>query len=95
MQYTSQRVYSKRDQFKTLTSMNIARDYRNRIIHRSIELIKAIYALYMHVHTNDVVIPADGAGSADESKRTKLVQGWSRQIMGRGFYYLQYYRFLK
>ena len=24
----------------------------------------------------------DGTGPADESKRTKLVQGWSRQIMG-------------
>ena len=24
----------------------------------------------------------DGTGSADESKRTKRVQGWSRQIMG-------------
>ena len=25
----------------------------------------------------------DGTGPADESKRTKHVQGWSRQIMGR------------
>ena len=33
MQYTSQRVYSKRDLFETLTSMNIARDHHNRIIH--------------------------------------------------------------
>ena len=27
----------------------------------------------------------DGTGSADESKKTKRVQGWSRQIMGEGF----------
>ena len=27
----------------------------------------------------------DGAGPADESKRTKRVQGWSRQIMGGAF----------
>ena len=68
---------------------------------------KAIYALYMHVHTNDVVISQcssiannkifillqiwgfgfgdDGTGPADESKRTKRVQGWSRQIMGGRF----------
>ena len=33
LQYTTQRVYSKRDLFETLTSMNIARDHHNRIIH--------------------------------------------------------------
>ena len=34
----------------------------------------------------------DGTGPADESKRTKRVREWSRQIMGEGgFYYLQYY----
>ena len=32
LQCTTQRVYSKRDLFKTLTSMNIARDHHNRII---------------------------------------------------------------
>ena len=35
----------------------------------------------------------DEIGPADESKRTKRVQGWSRQIMGERFlffYYLQY-----
>ena len=31
MQCTTQRVYSKRDLYKTLTSMNIARDHHNRI----------------------------------------------------------------
>ena len=30
-----------------------------------------------------------GTGPADESKRTKRVQEWSRQIMGGGFYYLR------
>ena len=38
MQYTTQRVYSERDLFKALTSMNIARDHHNRIIHQFIEL---------------------------------------------------------
>ena len=28
----------------------------------------------------------DRTGPADESKRTKRVQGWSRQIMGGGFF---------
>ena len=43
-----------------------------------------------------LVFGDDGAGHADESKRTKRVQGWSRQIMGgEGFYYLQYYYFVK
>ena len=36
MQCTTRRAYSKRDLFKTLTSMNIARDHHNRIIHRFI-----------------------------------------------------------
>ena len=38
LQYTTQRVYIKRDLFKTLTSVNIARDHHNRIIHRFIQL---------------------------------------------------------
>ena len=38
MQYTIQRVYSKRDLFKTVISMDIARDHHNRIVHRFIEL---------------------------------------------------------
>ena len=29
-----------------------------------------------------LVFSDDGTGSADESKRTKRIQGWSRQIMG-------------
>ena len=29
----------------------------------------------------------DGTGPADESKRTKRIQGWSRQIMEGGFFY--------
>ena len=33
MQYTTQRVYSKRDLFETLTSVNIAHDHHNRITH--------------------------------------------------------------
>ena len=33
----------------------------------------------------------DGTGPADEFKRTKRVQGWSRQIVGGDFYYFQYY----
>ena len=40
VQCTTQRVYSKRDLFKILTSMNIARDHNNRIIHRFIELYR-------------------------------------------------------
>ena len=38
MHFTTQKVYTKRDLFKTLTSMNIAGDHHNRIIHRFIEL---------------------------------------------------------
>ena len=37
----------------------------------------------------------DGTGPTDESKRTKRIQGGSRQIMWGGFYYLQYYYFVK
>ena len=32
-----------------------------------------------------LVFGDDGIDSADESKMTKRVQGWSRQIMGGGF----------
>ena len=35
---TTRRVNSKRDLFEALTSMNIVRDHRNRIIHQFIEL---------------------------------------------------------
>ena len=38
MQYITRRVYSKRHLFKTLTSVNVARDHHTRIIHRFIEL---------------------------------------------------------
>ena len=38
----------------------------------------------------------DGTGPADEFKRTKRVQVWSRQTMEKGlFYYLQYYYTVK
>ena len=32
-----------------------------------------------------LVVDDDGTGPADESKRTKRVQGWSRQIMEGAF----------
>ena len=42
------------------------------------------------------VVGDDGTGPADESRRTKRVQGWSRQIMVGGFFYcLQYYYTVK
>ena len=37
----------------------------------------------------------NGTGPANESKRTKRAQGWLLQIIGVGFYYLQYYYFVK
>ena len=37
----------------------------------------------------------DGTSLADESKKTKCVRGWSRQIMGGNFYYLEYNYFVK
>ena len=42
-----------------------------------------------------LVFGDDGTGLAVESKRKKRVQGWSRQIMGGFFYYLQYYYTVK
>ena len=42
-----------------------------------------------------LVFGDNGSGPADESNRTKRVQGWSRQTMGGVFYYLQYYFFVK
>ena len=54
MQYTTQRVYSKRDLFKTLTSTNIARDHHNRITHQFIDVIYGrgifllLFAILLH-----------------------------------------------
>ena len=42
-----------------------------------------------------LVFGDDGTGPADESKTMKSVQGWSRQSVGGGFYYLQHYYFVK
>ena len=42
-----------------------------------------------------LVFGDDGTGPADESKRMKRVQRWSCQIVGGGFYYLQYYYLVK
>ena len=75
MQCTTQRVYSKRDQFKTLTSMNIARDHHNRIIHRFIGLYRQS-TRFVCTFTQMMWLL---------SKRTKRVQGWSRQIMKGAF----------
>ena len=41
-----------------------------------------------------LILGDDGTGPADETKRTKRILGWFRQIMGGGFYYLPYYYFL-
>ena len=47
-------------------------------------------------HFGTGIFDHDGTGPADESKRTKRVQGWSRQIVGGGaFHYLQYYYTVK
>ena len=37
-----------------------------------------------------LVFGDDRTGPADEYKRTKHIQGWSRQNMGGGFYDLKY-----
>ena len=42
-----------------------------------------------------VILGDDGTSPADESKKMKRVQGRSRQFMGEGFCYLQYYYFVK
>ena len=42
-----------------------------------------------------LVFGDDGAGPADETKRTKRVQRWPRQSVGGGFYCLQYYYSVK
>ena len=42
-----------------------------------------------------LVLGDDGTGPADESKRTKRIQGWSRKSIGGGFCYLQNYYFVK
>ena len=70
-------------------SMHHARDVCKEICNRMI-LHFSYYCKY-----GVLVFGDDGTGPADESERTKRVQGWSRQIMGGGFCYLQYYYFVK
>ena len=60
-------------------SMRGARDVCEGICNRKI-LQFSYYCKYGVLFFGD-----DGTGAADESKRTKCVQGWSRQIIGRGF----------
>ena len=70
-------------------SMRCARDVCEGICHRKI-LHFSYYCKYEVLIFGD-----DGTGPVDESNRTKRVHGWFRQIMARGFYYLQYYYFVK
>ena len=65
-------------------SMRRAQDVCEGILHFS------YYCKYGVLFCGD-----DGTDPADESKRTKRVQGWSRQIMGGDFYYFQYYYSVK
>ena len=57
-------------------SMHHARDVCEGICNR-LMLHFSYYCKYGVLAFDD-----DGTGPADESKRTKRVQGWSRQIMG-------------
>ena len=66
-------------------SMRHARDVCEGICNRMIPHF-SYYCKY-----GILVFGDDGTGPADASKMTKRVEGWSRQIMGGGFYYLQYY----
>ena len=97
MQCNTQRVYSKRDPFKTLTSTNIARVHHNRStrVMCAKEFVIDDTTLSCNCKYGVLAFGNDGTGPVDESKRTKRVQGWSRQIMGGRFYCLQYYYFVK
>ena len=70
-------------------SMRRARDVYKKIYNRMIQHF-SYYCKY-----GILVFVDDGAEPADESKRMKRVQGWSRQNMERAFYYLLYYYFVK
>ena len=58
-------------------------------------VIKKILHFSYYCKYGVLVFGDDGKGPADESKKTKRVQGWLTKIMGRGFYHLQYYYFVK
>ena len=57
-------------------SINHARDVCEEICNRMI-----LYFSYYYEY-GVLAFGDDGTGPANESKRTKRVQGWSRQIMG-------------
>ena len=59
-------------------SMRHARDVCEEICNKMIHF--SYYCKY-----EVLVFDDDGTGPADESKRTKRIQGWSRQIMGGRF----------
>ena len=64
-------------------------------MHRARDVCEGICNRKILHFSNKGFLGYDGAGPADECKSTKRVQGWSRQIMGGDFYYLQYYNFVK
>ena len=70
-------------------SMHHVHDVCKGICHRKI-LNVLYYCKYGILFSGD-----NETGPADEFKRTKRVHGWSCQIMGEGFYYLQYSDFVK
>ena len=71
-------------------SMRYARDVCEGICNKKIIHFFIFYCKY-----EVLIFCNDGTGPVDESNRTKRVHGWSRQIVARGFYYLQYYYFVK
>ena len=49
------------------------------------EFVTQRYYIFYIIANMGFVFGDDVTGPADESKRTKRVQGWSRQIMGGAF----------
>ena len=60
--------------------------YQSDSMHHARDMCEGICNRMMHFSCyckyGDLVFGDDGTGPADDSKRTKRVQGWSRQIMG-------------
>ena len=66
--------------------MNTARDHHNRIMRHGRNVCQGISNRMIHFSYYGkygvLVLDDDGTGPADECKRTKRVQGWSRQTLG-------------
>ena len=83
-------AYYKLTEWYTASSIRMGSPYQSDSMRRARDVCKGIcnrmILNFSYFKYWVLVFGDDGTGPADESKRTKRVQGWSRQFMGGGFF---------